>query len=75
LCLADEVLFNIVEEKIVAGLWEKLETLHMTKFLTNKIDLKRKLYILRMKEGTKIAEQLNVFNILIFQLSDMEVKF
>jgi len=28
-----------------------------------------------MKKGTKIAEHLNVFNTLIFQLSDMEVKF
>jgi hypothetical protein len=27
-----------------------------------------------MKEGTKVAEHLNVFNTLICQLSDMEVK-
>ena len=27
-----------------------------------------------MKEGTKVAEHLNIFNTLIFQLLDMEVK-
>lgn len=32
LCLADEVLFTIVEETTVSGLWEKHENLYMTKF-------------------------------------------
>jgi hypothetical protein len=74
LCLADEVLFNIVEETTASGLWEKLEKLYMTKSLTNRIYLKRQLYSLRMKEGSKVAEHLNVFNTLICQLTDMEVK-
>jgi hypothetical protein len=47
----------------------------MTKSLTNKIFLKRQLYSLRMKEGTKIVDHLNVFNTLICQLSSMEVKY
>ena len=46
----------------------------MTKLLTNRIYLKRQLYSFRMKEATKVAEYLNVFNTLICQLSDMEVK-
>ena len=74
LCLADDVLFNTVDESIAAGLWGKLETLYMTKSLTKRIFLKRQLYNLWMKEGTSIAEHLNVFNTLICQLSDMEVK-
>jgi hypothetical protein len=53
LCLADDVLFNIVAEKTTTGLWTKLESLYMTKSLTNMIFLKRKLYSLCMKEGTK----------------------
>ena len=73
LCLAGKVLFNIVGESTAEGLWKKLETLYMKKYLTNIIYLKRQLYSLRM-EGTKIADHLNVFNTLIFQLSDMEVK-
>lgn len=74
LCLANEVLFNIVEEVTAACLWEKLEKLYMTKSLTNRIYLKRQLYSLWMKEGKKVAKHLNVFNTLICQLSDMEVK-
>jgi hypothetical protein len=65
LCLADDVLFNIVVEKTPANLWMKLEILYMTKSLTNKIFLKRQLYSLRMKEGTKITDHLNTFNTLL----------
>jgi hypothetical protein len=75
LCLADDVLFNIVTEKTAAGLWSKLESLYMTKSLTNRIFLKRQLYSLRMKEGTKIVDHLNTFNTLLVQLSSMGVKF
>ena len=46
----------------------------MTKYLRNRIYLERQLYNLRMKEGTKIKDHLNVLNTLVFQLSDMEVK-
>ena len=31
LCLADDVLFNIVEEKSAASLWSKLPSMYMTK--------------------------------------------
>ena len=40
LCLADDVLFNIVSEKTAVGLWTKLEKLYMKKSLTNRILLK-----------------------------------
>jgi hypothetical protein len=75
LCLADDVLFNIVTDKTTVGLWSKLESLYMTKSLTNKIFLKRQLYSLRMKEGTKIVDHLNTFNTLLVQLNSMGVKF
>eukprot|EP00253_Pinus_taeda_P013841 PITA_13841 len=73
-CLADDVLFNIVLETTLAGLWTKLEKLYMTKSLTNRILLKRQLYSLRMKEGTSIADHLNSFNTLLVQLQSIEVK-
>lgn len=41
LCLANDVLFNIVSEKTAAGLWSKLKKLYMMKSLTNRILLKR----------------------------------
>ena len=74
LCLANDVLFNIVGEKSASSLWSNLESLYMTKYLTNIIYLKRQLYGMRMKEGTKIANHLNVFNVLTFLLSSMDVK-
>ena len=64
LCLADDVLFNIVEEKSTKSLWSKLESKYMMKSLTNKIYLKRHMYDMTMKEGTKITDHLNVFNTL-----------
>ena len=75
LCLADDVLFNIVLEKIAAGLWKKLEKLYMTKSLTNRILLERQLYNSHMKEGTTITDHLNTFNTLLVQLESIEVKF
>ena len=41
LCLAYDVLLNIVSKKTAASLWTKLEKLYMTKSLTNTILLKR----------------------------------
>jgi hypothetical protein len=46
LCLADDVLFNIVGEDTTPGLWSKLESLYMTKSLTRRIYLNRHLYSL-----------------------------
>ena len=58
LCLDDEVLQEVADEDIAAGLL-KLESLYMTKFLTNKLYLKQRLFTLRMKEGTPIKDHLD----------------
>ena len=71
LCLAHEVLFNIIGEDTTSGLWSKLESLYMTKSLTSIIYLKRQLYSLWMKEGTNVVDHLNNFNTLIVQLTSM----
>ena len=31
LCLADEVIYNVMDEEMVTSLWSRLETLYMTK--------------------------------------------
>ena len=74
LCLENDVLFNIVREETTTGLWRRMESLYMTKFSTNQIYFKRQLYNLRMKEGTKIVDNLNIFNTLMCQLTSMGVK-
>ena len=35
LCLSDEVLYNIMNEEITNGLWCRLESLYVTKSLSN----------------------------------------
>ena len=62
LCLVDDLLFNIIEETSTAS---PLESLYMTKSVKKIIYLKRQLYGMRMKKGTKIANHFNVFNTLI----------
>ena len=71
---SNDSLFNIVEEDSAAGLWVKLESLYMTKSLTNIIFLKRKLYTLRMIDGLKIHDHLNTFNDLVYQLTSVDAK-
>ncbi|XP_020258627.1 uncharacterized protein LOC109835038 [Asparagus officinalis] len=51
LCLADEVRREVANEDIAAGLWLKLESLYIIKYITNKLYLKQRLFTLRMKEG------------------------
>nr|CAD1835542.1 unnamed protein product [Ananas comosus var. bracteatus] len=53
LYLSDEILREILDEKITAGLRLKLESLYMTKSLTNKLYLKQHLFMLRMTEVMK----------------------
>ena len=74
LCLVDDVLFYIVEEKSATNIWSRLESLYMTKYFKNIIYLKRQLCGMKMKEGTKITKHLNVFKTLIFQLTSMDIK-
>ena len=47
LCVADDVLFNIVGEDTTPGLWRKLESLYMMKSFMSRIYLKIQLYSLR----------------------------
>ena len=60
LCLSDEILYNVMNEETTAGLWCRLESLYMTKSLSNKLFMKKQLYSLRMKEGTLNLQHLNI---------------
>ena len=60
LCLADEIIYNVMDEETVTGLWSRLKTLYMC--LYNKLYLKKQVYGLHMKEGTTVLEHLNFFN-------------
>jgi len=61
LCHSDEVMYHIMDEEMIIGLWSRLETLYMMKSLSNKLYLKQQ-YGLRMKEEKVMLEHLNFFN-------------
>ncbi|KAK8926344.1 hypothetical protein KSP39_PZI018272 [Platanthera zijinensis] len=74
LCLADEVMYNVIEAENTVDLWRKLEELYMSRSLTNKLYVKKQLYSLRMSDGAQLLDHLNVFNKLVSQLRSMDVK-
>ena len=68
LCLSDEALYNVMNEERC-----RLESLYMTKSLSNKLFTKKQLYSLQIKEDTLILQHLNVFNrILSDALEELE---
>ena len=74
LCLSDEVLYNVMNKETTAGLWCRLESLYMTKSLSNKLFMKKHLYSLRMKEGMLILQFFNTFNRILSDLLAISVK-
>jgi hypothetical protein len=54
--------------------WDKLGKLYQSKSLVNKLFLKKKLYLMRMTEGTSVTEHLNAFNTIISQLSSVDIE-
>jgi len=74
LCLANQVMYNVMDEETVTELWSRLEILYMMKSLSNKLYLKKQLYGLHMKEGTIVLEHLNFFDKVIGELLAVDVK-
>ncbi|GKB46212.1 hypothetical protein Tco_0896965 [Tanacetum coccineum] len=75
LCLGNKVLREVTGETTAAGVWTKLETLYMKKYLANKLYLKKKLYTFYMPAGQKISEHIDEFNKIVLDLANIEVKF
>ncbi|KAL6208330.1 hypothetical protein ACLB2K_019281 [Fragaria x ananassa] len=74
LCLADDIITEVAEEETVVGLWLKLESLYMTKSLTNKLLLKRRLFSLRIEEGTTLRDHLDQLNTILLEFRNIDVK-
>ncbi|KAH9660266.1 hypothetical protein KPL70_024153 [Citrus sinensis] len=62
LSLGDSVIREVAKEKTVAGLWTKLESLYMTKSLANRLYIKKRMFTLRMIEGSSLEEHIDKFN-------------
>ncbi|KAJ4721172.1 Retrovirus-related Pol polyprotein from transposon TNT 1-94 [Melia azedarach] len=74
LCLADDIITEIVEEETAQGLWVKLEGLYMTKSLTNKLLLKQRLFSLRTQEAMPLRDHLDQLNTILLELRNIDVK-
>src|SRR3954468_10394906 len=68
------VLREIATEKMASDAWKNLEELYSEKSLTNRLYLKKRLYNLRMDEGTPVKEHLDVFNSIIMDLGNIDIK-
>ena len=68
------MLLNVSGEATTKALWDKLGTLYQSKSLVNKLFLRKKLYNMRMKYGDSVTEHLNAFNIVVSQLSSVDIK-
>ena len=55
LCLADELMYDVMDDVSIVAIWLKLESRYMSKSLINKLKLKQKLYELKMAEGADLA--------------------
>lgn len=73
LCLGDKVLREVARETTDVSMWNKVDSLHMTKSLAHRQCLKQQLYFYRMVESKPIMEQLTEFNKIIDDLANIDV--
>src|SRR3954470_8632181 len=72
--MTDNVLREIADEMTASGAWKKLEDWYAGKKLKNQLYLKKRLYTLRMEEGSAVKEHLDVFNSIIMDLGNVDIK-
>ena len=62
LSLSDSVIREVAKERTVAELWAKLKNLYMTKSLANSLYIKKRMFSLKMVEGSSFEEHIDEFN-------------
>jgi len=72
--LGDKVMREVSKEKTAAGIWSKLESLYMTKSLSNRIHLKGRLFGFKIAEDKPISDSLDEFNRIVIDLENIDVK-
>jgi hypothetical protein len=65
----------VLQEKSVAALWIKLESICMSKDLTSRLHVKMKLFSHELQEGASVINHLSIFREIISDLLFMEVKY
>ncbi|GJY36668.1 hypothetical protein Tco_0422046 [Tanacetum coccineum] len=72
LCLGDRVLWEITKETTAAEIWKKLETLYMTKYLANRLYLKKKLYTFHIHPSKILSKHIDEFHKLVSDLAAID---
>ena len=75
LTLSRNVAFNIIKEKKTSDLLKALSNMYEKPSIMNKVYLMRRLFNLQMSEGRSIADHINKFNMIVSQLSSVEINF
>ena len=73
--LHNDILQEVIQEKIVAELWLKLESICMSKDLTSNMHVKMKLFTHKLQEGGSVMNHLSIFKEIVADLVSMEVKY
>ena len=75
LTLIRSVAHNVVKEKTTVDLMKALSSMYEKPSANNKVHLMKKLFNLKMVEGTLVAQHLNEFNTITNQLSFVDIDF
>jgi hypothetical protein len=75
LTLSRTIAHNVVKEKTTIELMAALSDMYEKPSANNKVHLMKKLFNLKMAEGTAVAQHLNEFNTIKNQLSSVEIDF
>ena len=75
LTLSRSVAHNVTKEKTTAELMAALSGMYEKPSANNKVHLMKKLFNLKMAEGTPVTQHLNEFNTITNQLSSVEIDF
>ena len=73
--LSNNILQEVLEEKSAEDLWQKLESICMTKDLTSKMQVKMKLFSLKLPEGGSVISHMTAFREIVSDLQSLEVKY
>lgn len=66
--LVKDILFHVSEDETTKNVWSKLQSMYLSKSLTNKLVVKQKLFMLRMNEGTELEAHLNYVKKVIYEM-------
>lgn len=70
--LFDKILRQVNKKNIALKVWNKLESLYITKSLTSKIYLKGRLFGFKMNTSKSLEENLDDFNVIIICLKNID---